>query len=70
MQRDIDEIISYLVYGSAENGIVIDHARKDFCLKQIYSTQGIDRESLIICKIRLDSRAFTKKSKVNEWMLS
>ena len=64
IQRDIDDIRSYLAYDNAEHGItndiVYDRVKKGFCLKQIYSTKFTNSEILAICKILLDSRAFTK----------
>lgn len=64
IQRDIDDIRSYLDYESADTGfvneIVYDRVEKGFRLQQIYRMKFTNREVLAISKILLDSRAFTK----------
>lgn len=64
IQRDIDDIRSYLE-GKTENDgvineVVYDRIYKGFRLEQSYKTQLNNSEVLAVCKILLDSRAFTK----------
>ena len=65
IQRDIDDIRNYLEQRGVEDGIVnsviYDRANKCFRLEQIYKLKFTNPEILAICKILLDSRAFTKK---------
>lgn len=65
IQRDIDDIRNYLEQRGVEDGIVnsviYDRANKGFRLEQIYKLKFTNPEILAICKILLDSRAFTKK---------
>ena len=65
IQRDIDDIRNYLEQRGIEDGIVnsviYDRANKGFRLEQIYKLKFTNPEILAICKILLDSRAFTKK---------
>ena len=65
IQRDIDDIRNYLEQRGIEDGIVnsviYDRANKGFKLEQIYKLKFTNPEILAICKILLDSRAFTKK---------
>ena len=65
IQRDIDDIRNYLEQRGVEDGIVnsviYDRANKGFKLEQIYKLKFTNPEILAICKILLDSRAFTKK---------
>ena len=65
IQRDIDDIRNYLEQRGVEDGIVnsviYDRAKKGFRLEQIYKLKFTNPEILAICKILLDSRAFTKK---------
>lgn len=68
IQRDIDHIRSFLD-GDAErtgvvNSIVFDRAEKGYRLETIYHMRLQNSEVLAICKILLDSRAFTKEEMV------
>lgn len=65
IQRDIDDIRSFLAYEAAEagvgNDIIYDRLEKGYRLEKIYKMKFSNSEVLAICKILLDSRAFTKK---------
>ena len=65
IQRDIDDIREYMDNNMIENGIrntvVYDRSLKGYRLEQIYDMKLSNGEILAICKILLDSRAFTKK---------
>ena len=65
IQRDIDDIRNYLDQQGMEDGIMnsVDYDRqiKGYRLKQIYKLKFTNPEILAICKILLDSRAFTRK---------
>lgn len=65
IQRDIDDIRNYLDQQGVEKGIMnsveYDRQVKGYRLKQIYKLKFTNSEILAICKILLDSRAFTKK---------
>lgn len=65
IQRDIDDIRSYLEYESEDDGfineIIYDRIDKGFRLQQIYRLKFTNSEILAISKILLDSRAFTKE---------
>lgn len=65
IQRDIDDIRSYLEYESEDDGyineIIYDRIDKGFRLQQIYRLKFTNSEILAISKILLDSRAFKKK---------
>ncbi len=65
IQRDIDDIRNYLDQQGTEDGIInsveYDRQVKGYRLKQIYKLKFTNPEILAICKILLDSRAFTKK---------
>ena len=65
IQRDIDDIRNFLDQGGAEDGyintVIYDRIRRGFRLEQIYHMKFTNAEILAICKILLDSRAFTKK---------
>ena len=65
IQRDIDDIRNYLDQKGTEDGIInsvlYDRTVKGYRLEQIYHTKFTNPEILAICKILLDSRAFTKK---------
>lgn len=65
IQRDIDDIRNYMDIKGAEDGIinsvVYDRKVKGYRLEQIYKLKFTNPEILAICKILLDSRAFTKK---------
>lgn len=65
IQRDIDDIRNYfgqrVVDGGVVNSVIYDRTDKGFKLEQIYKQKFTNPEILAICKILLDSRAFTKK---------
>ncbi|WP_310603231.1 helix-turn-helix transcriptional regulator [Anaerosporobacter sp.] len=65
IQRDIDDIRNYLDLGIGRDGIInsliYDRVKKGYRLEQIYKQKFTNPEILAICKILLDSRAFTKK---------
>lgn len=64
IQRDIDDIRNYMDLQGAEDGIlnsvIYDRQAKGYRLEQIYKLKLTNPEILAICKIILDSRAFTK----------
>lgn len=64
IQRDIDDIRNYMDLQGASHGIinsvVYDRQAKGYRLEQIYKLKFTNPEILAICKILLDSRAFTK----------
>lgn len=65
IQRDIDDIRNFLdIDGESTgcvNSVVYDHVDKGYRLEQIYKLKLNSSEVLAVCKILLDSRAFTKK---------
>jgi len=65
IQRDIDDIRCYLENDALNHGFVnsikYDRENKGYRLEQIYKIRLTNSEILAICKILLDSRAFTKK---------
>lgn len=65
IQRDIDDIRNYMdLQGAADgmiNSVIYDRQAKGYRLEQIYKLKLTNPEILAICKILLDSRAFTKK---------
>lgn len=65
IQRDIDDIRNYMEQTIPDSGIVndviYDRNQKGFRLEKIYNLKLTNSEVLAICKILLDSRAFTKK---------
>ncbi len=65
IQRDIEDIRGYMDKSSLQNGlintVIYDRANKGYRLEQIYDMKLSNGEILAICKILLDSRAFTKK---------
>ena len=65
IQRDIDDVRAYLEREGAKTGalnsVVYDRMEKGYRLEQIYKIKLTNSEVLAICKILLDSRAFTKK---------
>lgn len=65
IQRDIDDIRRFLEVNPDRAGIVntviYDRINKGYRIEQIYKNRLENREVLAICKILLDSRAFTKK---------
>lgn len=68
IQRDIDHIRNFLDEDSERTGvlntIVFDRVAKGYRLETIYRVRLQNSEILAICKILLDSRAFTKKEMV------
>ncbi len=64
IQRDIDDIRNYLEQEAYEHGIIneviYDREKRGYRLNQIYKIKLTNDEILAICKILLDSRAFTK----------
>ena len=65
IQRDIEDIRSFMDKSSTETGtintVVYDRINKGYRLEKIYDMKLSNSEILAICKILLDSRAFTKK---------
>ena len=65
IQRDIDSIRNFLDDDSERTGVVntviYDRSEKGYRLKTIYQMRLQNCEILAICKILLDSRAFTKE---------
>lgn len=65
IQRDIEDIRIYMDNASFEDGIIntviYDRNVKGYRLEKIYDMKLSNGEILAICKILLDSRAFTKK---------
>ncbi len=65
IQRDVDEIRNYLAADIDRSGflstIVFDRAKQGYRLERIYDIKLKNDEILALCKILLDSRAFTKK---------
>lgn len=65
IQRDIDDIRNYMDLQGAEDGIInsviYDRQAKGYRLEQMYKLKFTNPEILAICKILLDSRAFTKQ---------
>lgn len=68
IQRDIDHIRNFLDEEAARTGIVntivYDRAEKGYRLETLYQIRLQDCEVLALCKILLDSRAFTKDEMV------
>lgn len=64
IQRDIDDIRSFLEQDVEQTGIIrtveYDRVEKGYRMEQIYQTKLDNNEILAICKILLDSRAFTR----------
>ena len=69
IQRDIDHIRSFLDNDAERTGIVntivYDRAAKGYRLETLYKIRLQNSEVLALCKILLDSRAFTKEEMVN-----
>lgn len=65
IQRDIEDIRKFLDYSAADTGIVstilYDRIKNGYYLEQTDQLRFTNSEILAICKILLDSRAFTKK---------
>lgn len=64
IQRDIDDIRSFLDTDSVRTGnvnsIVYDRQHKGYRMETLYNLKLKNSEVLALCKILLDSRAFTK----------
>ena len=63
IQRDIDDIRDYLETHDQNgllNSVIFDYSTRGYRLEQIYGIKLTNPEILAICKILLDSRAFTK----------
>lgn len=65
IQRDIDDIRNFLELDAEDTGyintITYDKAGKGYRMDQIYRLKLSNSEILALCKILLDSRAFTKE---------
>ena len=65
IQRDIESIRNFLDLNVEQTGVVnsviYDRVQKGYRMEQIYRIKLTNSEILAICKILLDSRAFTKK---------
>lgn len=65
IQRDIDDIRNYLELETESSGIInnviYDRSQKGYRLESVYKRKFSNSEILAICKILLDSRAFTKE---------
>lgn len=68
IQRDIDDIRNFLEDNPTDpffwNSVVYDRTKNGYRLEQVYKSKLTNSEILAICKILLDSRAFTKKEMV------
>lgn len=68
IQRDIDDIRNFLELDMEDTGVlnsvIYDRNKKGYRLEQIYRMKFTNSEVLAICKILLDSRAFTKPEMV------
>ncbi|MFZ2304326.1 MAG: WYL domain-containing protein [Streptococcus suis] len=64
IQRDIDDIRNFLELDSENTGfvnsVIYDRIDRGYRLEQIYKMKLTNSEVLALCKILLDSRAFTK----------
>lgn len=65
IQRDIDDIRNFLeneaVNSGFVNSVIYDRTKKGYRLEQVYKMKLSNSEVLAVCKILLESRAFTKK---------
>ena len=65
IQRDIDDIRNFLELEAENTGfinsVVYDRIEKGYRLEQVYKMKLSNSEVLALCKILLDSRAFTKE---------
>ncbi len=65
IQRDIEDIRHYLENSAEDagidNAIIYDRMEKGYRLERVYKIKLNNSEILAICKILLDSRAFTKE---------
>lgn len=68
IQRDIDDIRNFLEDDGERigciNSVIYDRIGKGYRLEQIYKMKLSDSEVLALCKILLDSRAFTKEEMI------
>ena len=68
IQRDIDDIRNFLDVDaertSMENTVIYDREQKGYRLEALYHMRLTNSEVLALCKILLDSRAFTKNEMV------
>ena len=68
IQRDIDDIRNFLDVDAErtgmENTVIYDREQKGYRLESLYHMRLTNSEVLALCKILLDSRAFTKKEMV------
>lgn len=64
IQRDIDDIRNFLdnetANGGYINSVIYDRAERGYHLERIYKMKLSNSEVLAVCKILLESRAFTK----------
>lgn len=69
IQRDIDDIRNYVEIDAEGSGvinnIVYDRFQKGYRLERIYQKRLTNGEILAVCKILLDSRAFSKEEMEN-----
>lgn len=69
IERDIKDIKKYfeddIVNTGCMNSVVYDRRKKGYRLEQIYEAKLLNSEVLAVCKILLDSRAFTKPEMEN-----
>ena len=69
IQRDIDDIRSFFAADTERSGVisnvVYDRQDKGYRLERIYQLKLKNSEILALCKILLDSRAFTKAEMTN-----
>ena len=65
IQRDIDDIREFLDAEAMDKGeinsVIYDRVKKGYCMETIYKVKLTNSEILALCKILLDSRAFTKE---------
>lgn len=64
IQRDIDDIRNYMDLNISDSGVInsviYDRKEKGYRLEQLYQLRFSNSEILALCKILLNSRAFTK----------
>ena len=69
IQRDLDDIRAFLELESEHSGfintVIYDRSQHGYRLETLYKTKLTNPEILALCKILLDSRAFTKKEMSN-----
>lgn len=69
IQRDIDDIRDYFENEAERvgfiNSVIYDRLEKGYRLEQIYKMKFTNSEILALCKILLDSRAFSKEEMLN-----